>query len=252
MNPRSFAALLAALAVVAAVALLLGHPWAPVRPPLEPPDFQAIADTAARKEAFLGWLAPVVQRENAQLARVRARLERLAQAPRLRPSQERAVAALAAHYQVDGELPPREQLQRLLRRVDTIPPRLALAQAAVESAWGTSRFAREAANYFGIWTWRGDGLVPARREQGARHRVARYPDAAASVRVYLYTLNVGPAYRTLRDLRAEARAAGRRPRAAELAAGLAGYSARGDRYVAELRAVLAGNADLLDRALEGR
>lgn len=251
MTPRHVAALLVAAALLAAVAWLLTRPWPSVRPHRPAPDFAAITDPGARKAAFLRWLAPIVVAENQRLARQRARLERVTAAGQPAPWQERWLATLAHHYRVPGDLDPAARLATLRRRLDTIPPRLVLAQAAIESGWGTSRFARQASNYFGIWTWRGDGLVPRERAEGAEHTVARYPDAAASVRVYLFTLNVGPAYRPLRERRAAARQAGRAPRAAELAAGLVGYSERREQYVAEIRQVLAANAELLDAALAG-
>lgn len=219
------------------------------------PDFAAMTDARQRKAAFFSWLAPVVDRENARVARVRERLEamqaKLDRGQRLAHNEARFLAQMAERYRVGGD--PRhsaDDMRRLLRRVDTVPPRLALAQAAVESGWGTSRFAREGNNYFGIWTWRGEGMTPARRAAYADHKVAAYGDAAASVRAYLYTLAVGPAYRDLRLRREEARQSGRHPRAMDLAAGLSGYSERGDDYVHEIRRVLRGNARLLDAVLE--
>jgi Bax protein len=220
------------------------------------PDFAAMTDARQRKEAFFAWLAPLVERENARVARMRERLEELQakqqRGGRLDRHEIRFLEQVAERYRIDGD--PRhsaEDMQRLLRRVDTVPPRLALAQAAVESGWGTSRFAREGNNYFGIWTWRGRGMTPARRASFSNHKVASYGDAAASVRAYLYTRAVGPAYRDLRLRREEARQAGRHPGALELAVGLSGYSERGDDYVHEIRRVLRGNARLLDAVLEG-
>jgi Bax protein len=219
------------------------------------PDFAAIEDPALRKEAFLRWLLPAVERENARVARTRRRLLRLErehrQGRRLSRGDLNFLGELADRYRtVSPERNLTASLRALLRRVDTVPARLALVQAALESGWGTSRFAREANNYFGIWTWRHEGIEPAARAQDADHRVASYPDAAASVRAYLFTLDVGPAYTELRRLRAEARAANREPRALDLAAGLSGYSARGQDYVAEIRQTLRANVDLLDAILE--
>jgi Bax protein len=252
MTLRRLSAIIAAVGLVVGLALVLAHPWSrPGRVDLAP-DFEAMADPAARKAAFFRWLAPVVQRENQRVLHVRERLLPLAGRERLSRREAQVVQTLADHYRVDPADDPRARVATLLRRVDAVPPRLALAQAAIESGWGTSRFARDANNYFGIWTWSGDGLVPEARADGASHTVARYPDAAASVRVYLFTLNVGDVYRPLRDLRASARAAGRPPRADVLAAGLVGYSERREAYVAEVRDILAANEDLLDAALEGR
>jgi Bax protein len=225
--------------------------------PMGPPDFASIRPPEARKEAFFRWLTPAVEQENERIRRVRRRIERLLgqheAGQRLAPHDRVFLTEMAELYRtVSPDEDPGPALRALLRRVDTVPPRLALVQAAVESGWGTGRFAREGNNYFGVWTWRPEGIVPAAREEGADHAVAAYPDAAASVRAYLYTLDVGPAYTELRRLRAQARAAGRRPRALDLAQGLHGYSERGSAYVTEIRQMLRANADLLDAVLEDR
>ena len=220
------------------------------------PNFAAVTPPAARKEAFMHWLAPVVEQENRRLEPVRQRLVRLqrknAAGHTLSPQELAYLTELAARYKTASpDDDPGPTLSALLRRVDKVPARLALVQAAVESGWGTGRFAREANNYFGIWTWRHGGLVPERRAEGAKHTVAAYPDAAASVRAYLFTLDAGAAYSELRRLRAEARDAGEEPRASDLAAGLVGYSQRGLEYVAEIQQMLRVNAGLLDTVLEG-
>jgi Bax protein len=246
------------LALVLGATVLWRQPWTPVAPP-PPPDPYASElpdhDIQGRKAAFFAWLAPVVAQENARLARTREHLQlfeaRLAQGLDLRPHEQDQLLIVAAYYRVDTDADPATVVQELLRKVDTLPPRLALVQAAIESGWGESRFAREGHNYFGIWTWRSGGQVPQDRAEGAVHSVAGYPDAAAAVRAYLFTLNVGPAYADLRSLRAEARSQGRRPAAGELAAGLRGYSERGPEYVEEVRRLLRINSDLLDQILEG-
>ena len=248
---RAFSAVLVIVSVVVGAGLLASLPT----PITAKPDFDNL-EPVDRKAQFFRWLAPVVARENVRVGGVRRRLlylDKKARGGRRWCDHERAfLQELAQLYKVSADvLEQSPGFRALLRRVDTVPPRLVLAQAAVESGWGTSRFARDANNYFGIWTWRHAGLVPAEREAGANHTVATYEDAAESVRVYLFTLDAGAVYSDLRRLRAEARAAGLPPRAYDLAAGLRGYSERGDAYVAEIRAVLRANAELLDSVLEG-
>jgi len=248
---RVFSVVLVVVSLVAGVGLLASRPI----PVAATPDFTDL-EPADRKEQFFRWLAPVVTRENARIDGVRNSLVYLDQKARhggrWRAHEQAFLQELAQKYKVSADvLEPGPGFRALLRRVDTVPPRLVLAQAAVESGWGTSRFARDANNYFGIWTWRHAGLVPAEREAGANHTVAAYEDAAESVRVYLFTLDAGAVYSDLRRLRAEARNAGDCPRAHDLAAGLRGYSERGDAYVAEIRTVLRANAELLDSVLEG-
>ena len=248
---RAFSVILVVVSVVVGAGLLA---WQPT-PSAATPDF-ADLDPAHRKEQFFRWLAPVVARENARVEGVRHRLLHLDDKARhgrhWREHEQAFLQELAQKYKVSADVHESGPgFRALLRRVDTVPPRLVLAQAAVESGWGTSRFARDANNYFGIWTWCHAGLVPTEREAGANHTVAAYEDAAESVRVYLFTLDAGAVYAELRRLRAEARAAGDSPRAHDLAAGLRGYSERGDAYVAEIRTVLRVNTELLDSVLEG-
>jgi len=92
--------------------------------------------------------------------------------------------------------------------VDTIPPSLALAQAANESAWGTSRFARQAHNYYGQWCFeKGCGIVPDRRDANKSHEVAAFDSPRESVARYLHNLNSNSAYKSLRDIRSRLKAA---------------------------------------------
>ena len=248
---RAFSVVLIVVSMAVGLGLLASRPISVTATP----DF-ADLELADRKEQFLRWLAPVVARENARVHDVRNSLLYLDQKARhgrrWRDHEQAFLQEMAQKYKVSADVQePGPGFRALLRRVDTVPARLVLAQAAVESGWGTSRFARDANNYFGIWTWRHAGLVPTEREAGANHAVAAYEDAAESVRVYLFTLDAGAVYADLRRLRAEARAAGDSPRAHDLAAGLRGYSERGDAYVAEIRTVLRVNAELLDSVLKG-
>ncbi|MDX8381543.1 MAG: glucosaminidase domain-containing protein, partial [Ghiorsea sp.] len=130
----------------------------------------------------------------------------------------------------------------LLKRVDTVPLELVLSQAANESAWGTSRFARKANNLFGQWCFtKGCGLVPSRRNAGSTHEVAAFKSPQLSVRSYLRNLNTGRVYKDLRTIRAQKRAQGKTATAFELAEGLNKYSERGQAYVKEIRSMIKYN-----------
>jgi len=119
-----------------------------------------------------------------------------------------------------------------------------LAQAAIESGWGTSRFALQGNSLFGQWTWvEGNGIAPTERAEGATHSVKAFDSLRASVRDYLLNLNTNKAYEHLRDLRQQLRDQGREPDAHIMAAGLSKYSQRGDHYVDEVRAII-NSADL--------
>jgi len=123
----------------------------------------------------------------------------------------------------------------LLSRIGAVPVSVMLAQAAIESAWGTSRFALRGNNLFGIWTWDGDGLVPHRREAGKSHKVRVFPSIIEAAREYALILNSRPAYDEFRRLRRS----GASPQ--RLAAGLRKYSERREDYVRDVRRVMRHN-----------
>jgi len=132
--------------------------------------------------------------------------------------------------------------KQLLRRIDTLPPDLVLAQAASESGYGTSRFCRLGNNLFGQWTYAtGTGLVPKERSAKQSHEVQRFASLHDSVRSYMNNLNTHRAYRSLRTIRAQKRSRKQALRGVDLAAGLRLYSSRRDAYVAEIRAIIRGN-----------
>ncbi|GAB4254556.1 MULTISPECIES: glucosaminidase domain-containing protein [Deferrisoma] len=137
---------------------------------------------------------------------------------------------------------PEPVVRELLVRVDEVPVPLAVAQAALESAWGTSRFAVEGNALFGQWVFRSDaGMAPRDRPEGARYAVAAFPGLGEAVEGYLRNLNTLWAYEEFRALRARARAKGRDPDPDILAWGLLRYSVRREAYVEEVLAVMRHN-----------
>ncbi|MDX1626214.1 MAG: glucosaminidase domain-containing protein [Wenzhouxiangellaceae bacterium] len=245
--------LVAACGGVVLVAAAVFTGWWTARPL---PDFAAYEVVDERKEAFFSYLAPLVQRENERVRAQRTRLlaiERdLLADGRIGWADRRWLRALAAEYEVEYDRDaPGEAVAMLEPRVDTVPVALALVQAAAESAWGRSRFAREGNNLFGQWCYvEGCGIVPNRRGEGRIHEVAAFESPAESVARYINNLNTHPAYAPLRAIRASLREAGQRPRALALADGLIRYSERREDYVEEVKAVIRANRPLIDRVLE--
>lgn len=127
-----------------------------------------------------------------------------------------------------------------------MPVELALTQAAIESAWGTSRFARLGNNLFGQWCRKaGCGIVPLRRTAGAKHEVRRFNNARESVRAYLFNLNTHRAYQKLRVQRAALNKAQQPVTASALALTLDKYSERGNAYVQDMLAFIKHNQSLM-------
>ncbi len=198
----------------------------------------------ARKAVFLDYFAPLVAAQNAEILEQREQILEWRDNGVTGWWQSRALAAIAGNYYMeDFDTSADEDWSELLRRVDAVPVSLALAQAATESGWGTSRFATDANNYFGELCFEaGCGLVPENRGSGATYEIASFASPAASVENYLRNLNRHRAYAALRDIRARARAAGERVTGIALAAGLENYSTRGRKYVEELRAMIRVNS----------
>ena len=215
-------------------------------PTAPPGDSAATGDRATgdAKSAFVERLLPLIETENRRLLRLRGRLvqhfAKLERGQSPTAEEREHIDELATAYRVDGDpLEDADARSALLERVDALPVSLALAQAANESAWGKSRFAREGNNLFGIWTYdETKGMVPRKRAAGKRHLVRRFDTEAESVRYYMHTLNSHPAYAELRALRAGQRAKGQPLDGEQLAGGLERYSAKGEEYVRLIQAMI--------------
>ena len=147
------------------------------------------------------------------------------------------IAALGHRYDSDPQ-----DIRKLLRRVDMIPPSLAIAQAAEESGWGTSRFALEANAVFGQWTFRkGEGVVPMRRDPGKQHEVRSFKGLQQSVDAYMRNLNIHWAYRDFRYRRSELRSKHKIMTGFELVGTLLKYSQQGPKYIATIRTIMQTN-----------
>tara|TARA_R100000322_G_scaffold168336_1_gene137873 strand:- start:974 stop:1870 length:897 start_codon:yes stop_codon:yes gene_type:complete len=199
------------------------------------PDFSGYADTEDRKAAFFDYLFPRIALANRQVLAQRRKVEALANKAELTDSDQMFLAEVAERLRIEPEIGSPEFFESIDRRLDIIPPSLVLAQAANESAWGTSRFAREGNNLFGQWCFsQGCGLVPLQRGDSARHEVADFETPFQSVRSYITNLNRHPSYQDLRAQRAKLRAQDRTPTGQALAPGLSAYSERGDEYIDEI------------------
>lgn len=221
------------------------------------PAFDDIEDVSKRKSVFFNWLLPVVDEENARLSELRGAIlalkDKRESGESLDWHERRLLETLAERHEspvMDPEEP--DFFSELLTRVDRVPASLALAQAAWESGWGRSRFARRGYNLFGHWCEEpGCGIVPAERPEGADHEVAAFSGPEESVRKYFRNLNSHRAYRHFRARRAELRNQGRPITGPALVRSLASYSERGTAYVDDIeRLMLANNLPACTRNLE--
>ena len=207
-----------------------------------PGDLEEIRDIPRRKAVFFKMVLPLVLIANERLEADRARILDLR-------AQEESGQTLNAE---DSDWLARQfELYRveegdwdiLLRRVDVVPPSLAMAQAAIESGWGTSRFAREGNALFGQWVWGddADGIVPEDRVEGMTHKIRAFDTPLQAVMAYIKNLNTHRAYREFRNIRANLRRQGAGINGMTLAEGLESYSEKGRDYIDFVRSIISVN-----------
>jgi Bax protein len=209
---------------------------------------QAIDNTVSdHKLEFIENLLPVIQKQNTEILKRRnwlfAVFTDIENGLTLSDEDQALLKRLQKSYRVsESPLSSEQGRKEMIDKIDIIPASLTLAQAANESAWGRSRFAREANNLFGIWTYdESKGLVPKKREQGKKHFVRKFDSIDESVAYYMQMLNSHPAYAEMRKIRAELRASQQPVRGHALAAGLEKYSAKGDKYIVLIRQLITQN-----------
>lgn len=200
-----------------------------------PGDLGSVRNVDRRKAVFVAIVLPHVLRANDRLRQDRARLERLRRADRaektLRSRDRKWLAHMAKVYRTKPMA-----FEELLRRVDVVPPRLAIAQAVQESGWGASRFARAGNALFGQHAPVGAGTIRARGDSAVAMKA--FDTIHRSVLDYMRNLNSHRAYREFRNTRAKMRRAGGPMDAMILADSLGRYSEEGALYVARLKNVM--------------
>lgn len=210
------------------------------------PDFTTHKVVAEKKQAFFDFLQPIVIHENTRIENNRHFIKYCQQVLNenkpLASADRKNLDNIAQNYKVKEEFNTPDFWRSLLLRVDVIPISLALAQAALESAWGGSRFAREGNNLFGQWCFKeGCGLVPGKRQEGKSHEVATFESPNLSVRKYLLNLNRLSSYKPLRSIRANLRQSEQAITGIALAQGLTKYSELGDDYIKHITGMITSN-----------
>ncbi|MGX5914141.1 glucosaminidase domain-containing protein [Aliidiomarina sp. Khilg15.8] len=214
------------------------------------PDFADIDNVGERKRIFFSFLIPAIEEENSRILAQREHLKRLQEKVEsglaLSRAEQNWLDEMLTYYRVDAT-DTNEQFSTLLRRADIVPQTLVLVQAANESGWGTSRFARDARNFFGQWCWtEGCGIVPGARGAGQSHEVRRFDSMEASVKSFIRNLNTHFAYVDLRGIRAEMRDDNEAIAATALTQGLLSYSERGEEYILELNQMIRVNRPIIE------
>lgn len=215
------------------------------------PDFSSITDVKQKKQSFFDYLRPGVELENQRVKKERVRLDSIQQrfvSQSLSDDDNAYAKRLGKLYNVELPVDGISQpwLDKMLHRVDVIPVALVLVQGANESAWGTSRFATQANNYFGQWCYQtGCGLIPLKRGEGMTHEVAKFSSVQQSIHGYFMNVNRNGAYEELREIRYQRHLAAQSltdtEAALALSNGLLKYSERGEAYVNDLQSMIRHN-----------
>ncbi|MCY4329650.1 MAG: glucosaminidase domain-containing protein [Endozoicomonadaceae bacterium] len=205
--------------------------------PAHKPDFSSMPVTE-RKEAFTAMMLPLIRAANKKVMSQRQYVEKLSHQHTFSDDEITLLRRIGDQYKLPlSKTPPEKSwFEKILTRVDILPPSMMLVQAATESAWGTSRFSVTGNNYYGMWCYsKGCGMVPKERPAGHTYEVRRFNTTQDSVDAYLHNINTFSAYVGLRSIRADQRSEKKPLNSMELVEGLVKYSQMGAAYVESLR-----------------
>ena len=201
-----------------------------------PREIKMIENTKKRKELFLQIVLPLVLQENNNIKLDRKRLFSIINKSNNTELEKKWLDKKFKQYGI-----PSKDLSILKIRMDEVPVSLALAQAAKETGWGTSRFAQEGNALFGQWTWSGEGLKPKEADEDEGHKVMKFNILQASVRAYQRNLNTHKTYKEFRQARAQLRDEGKELDSIILSQYLDKYAETGQQYVKILRQIIEQN-----------
>ena len=217
-----------------------------------PREIKKIENTKKRKEFFIQIVLPLILQENNNIKLDRKRLFSIINKSNNSDLEKKWLGKKFKQYGI-----PSKDLSILKIRMDEVPVSLALAQAAKETGWGTSRFAQEGNALFGQWTWSGEGLKPKEAEENKGHKVMKFNVLQASVRAYQRNLNTHSTYKEFRLARAKLRDAEKPLDSIILSEYLNEYAETGKKYVEILQQIIDqnnlkdfDNAKLLPSSLE--
>ena len=203
---------------------------------LLPNEIKNIGNTKKRKEMFIKIVLPLIVKENNKIRIDRKRLFAILSKNSNTNIEKKWIEKKYKQYGVK-----QNDLSTLKIRMDEIPVSLAIAQAAKETGWGTSRFALKGNALFGQWTWSGEGLKPKNAEKGEDHKVMRFHSLKLSVRAYLRNLNTHSSYKTLRKARSDLRIKDQVLDSLILSKHLDKYAETGTEYVEVLQKIITQN-----------
>ena len=201
-----------------------------------PKDLDELSNTRLKKETFIKIVLPLIVAENERILADRKKMKNIYKKKKTTDLEKQWLRQKLLEYKVK-----KGNMDELLLRMDIIPTSIALAQAAKESGWGTSRFALEGNAIFGQWTWSGQGIAPLNRESNEKHKILKFPILRASVKAYQNNLNTHKSYTKFRNKRSIMREKNRGISGLELTETLKNYAQTGSEYTKILNQIIRQN-----------
>ena len=201
-----------------------------------PRDLVNLQSVQLKKETFIKIVLPLVVAENEKILDDRRKLKVLSEKKFTSDLEKQWLRQKLLEYKVK-----RGNLDELMFKMDMIPVSIALAQAAKESGWGTSRFALEGNAIFGQWTWDGQGIAPLNRDSNKSHKILKFPILRASVKAYKNNLNTHKSYSKFREKRKQLREKGKNITGLALTDTLKNYAQTGSEYTKILNQIIKQN-----------
>ena len=201
-----------------------------------PKDLNELQSTRLKKDTFIKIVLPLIVAENERILADRKKLKRITKKKKTSDLEKQWLRQKLLEYKVK-----KGNMDELLNRMDIIPTSIALAQAAKESGWGTSRFALEGNAIFGQWTWSGNGIAPLDRESNKNHKILKFPILRASVKAYQNNLNTHKSYANFRNKRLAMREKNKDISGLELTETLKNYAQTGTEYIKILNQIIKQN-----------
>jgi len=208
----------------------------PISLTLLPSEIKQIENSKKRKNLFIKIILPLVIKENNNIKLDRKKLFSILNKNKNTKSEKNWLNSKFKQYGVTNK-----DLSTLKIRMDEVPVSMAIAQAAKETGWGTSRFAQEGNALFGQWTWSGEGIKPSDADGDSTHKVMKFKVLQSSVRAYQRNLNTHSSYKKFRGARAELREEGKKLDSMILSEYLDKYAETGKEYVRVLQQIIKQN-----------
>ena len=202
-----------------------------------PKDLKTLGDTKMKRELFIKIVLPLILDENQKIMDDRKKLFKILAKNFNTVGEKVWLKRRFREYKIEDQ-----DLSKLKIRMDIIPVSIALAQAANESGWGTSRFALEGNALFGQWTWSKKGISPANKDPDKTHKILQFQILKASVRAYKNNINTHSAYKEFREVRAQLRQDDKQIVGLDLTKYLKNYAAIGEKYVSILENIIERNS----------